>query len=94
MAKQVLRGLEERLRRRGIAFEVDHTQFHSAVDVNNARHRLEALWGNDEEIVYAHAQKRKWSEIADYMSLVMKRGGTKQYDDDTEIKPYLIVNRP
>ncbi len=86
MAKQVLRGLEERLRRRGIAFEVDHTQFHSAVDVNNARHRLEALLGNDEEIVYAHAQKRKWSEIADYMSLVMKRGGTKQYDDDTEIK--------
>lgn len=86
MAKRVLRGLEERLSRRGIAFEVDPKQFRSAVDVNNARHRLEALLGNDEEIVYARAQKQKWSEIADYMSLVMKRGGTKQYDDDTEIK--------
>ena len=86
MAKQVLRGLEERLRKRGIAFEVDPQQFRSAVDVNNARHRLEALLGNDEEIVYARAQKQKWGEIADYMSLVMKRGGVKQYDDDTEIK--------
>ncbi len=86
MAKRVLRGLEERLRERGIAFDVDHEQFKTAVDVNNARHRLEALLGNDEETVYARAQKQKWSEIADYMSLVMKRGGVKQYDDDTEIK--------
>ena len=86
MAKRVLQGLEERLSKRGIAFDVDHEQFKSAVDVNNARQRLEALLVNDEEIVYAHAQKQKWSEIADYMALVMKRGGTKHYDDDTEIK--------
>ena len=86
MANRVLQGLEERLRKRGIAFEINYEQFETAVDVNNARHRLEALLGNDEEIVYARTQKQKWSEIADYMSLVMKHGGVKQYDDDTEIK--------
>ena len=86
MAKRVLSGLEGRLRERGIAFSLDHSKLHSAADVNTARHNLEALLDNDAEVMYAHTQKSKWSEIADYMSLVMKRGGSKRYDDDTEIK--------
>jgi len=86
MANKVLYGLEGRLRERGITFTVDHSQLHSAVDVNNACHKLETLLDNDAEVLYAHTQKNKWAEIADYMTLVMKRGGSKQYDDDTEIK--------
>lgn len=85
-AKRVLLGLEDRLRRRGIAFVVNHAQLSSPTDVNNARHHLEALLENDEEIIYAREQKHKWSEIADYMTLVMSRGGIKRYDDDTEIR--------
>ena len=85
-AQRVLLGLEDRLRRRGIVFDVDHSQLRSSADVNNARYRLEALLENDEEILYAREQKQKWSEIADYMTLVMSRGGFKRYDDDTEIR--------
>lgn len=86
MAKRVLSGLECRLQERGITFALDHSQLHSAADVNTARHNLEVLLDNDAEVMYARTQKSKWGEIADYMALVMKRGGSKRYDDDTEIK--------
>lgn len=84
-ARRMLYGLKERLLKRGIAFSVEEYDMSSAAAVNAARHRLESILAADEEIVYAHMQKDQWREISDYMTLIMSRGGRKQYDDETEI---------
>ena len=84
-ARRMLDGLKDRLQKRGVAFSVEEFDMSSAPAINAARHRLESLLSDDEEIVYAHTQKEKWEEISDYMTLIMRRGGHKQYDDDTEI---------
>ncbi len=84
-ALRMLDELKGRLRERGIAFSTDETDFSSAASINAARHKLETLLADDEEVAYAHQQKDKWEEISDYMTLLMSRGGRKQYDDDREI---------
>ena len=84
-ARIVLTGLEEQLKDKGIAFNINHAMLKSAADINNARHALEELLSQNEEEIYAKDQKNRWREIADYMELVIKRGGKKVYDDDTEI---------
>ena len=86
VARLVLEGLEAQLKAKKIPFKVDHAALKSAADINNARRGLEELLAQNAEEVYAKNQKNKWSEIADYMDLVIKRGGSKSYDDDTEIK--------
>ena len=86
VARLVLDGLEQRLKAKGIHYVVDHTALKSAADINNARHKIEELLSQNEEEIYAKDQKNRWSEIADYMELVIKRGGKKVYSDDTEIK--------
>ena len=85
VARIVLDGLEERLKAKGIPYDIDHATLKSAADINNARHAIEELLSQNEEELYAKDQKNKWREIADYMELVIKRGGKKVYDDDTEI---------
>ena len=84
-ANTALADLENRLREKGVVFCTDRAQLGSAAAVNAERYRLEALISNDEEVEFAHKQNTKWAEISDYMDLVMRRGGRKQYDDDTEI---------
>jgi len=86
VARIVLSGLEAQLTAKNIHYELDHASLKTAADVNNARRALEELLSQNAEEVYAKDQKNKWSEIADYMDLVIKRGGTKSYDDDTEIR--------
>ena len=39
-----------------------------------------------DEINYAAAQKDKWEEISDYMSLLMKGGGKIEYNEDYVIE--------
>jgi len=86
VAYDVLCGLEARLSERGIHYELDCASLRSAAEVNAARYRLEELLSQNDEEIYAKEQKSKWEEIAAYMDLVLKRGGTCQLDDDTEIK--------
>ena len=86
VARMILEGLEQRLKSKGIFCPIDHAALKSAADINNARHKIEELLSQSEEEVYAKDQKNRWLEIADYMELVIKRGGKKVYDDDTEIK--------
>ena len=85
VARIVLEGLEKRLKSKGIPYDINLATLKSAADINNARHALEELLSQNEEEIYAKDQKNKWREIADYMELVIKRGGKKVYDDDTEI---------
>ena len=84
-AKIVLAGLERQLTVKGIPYTINHATLKSTADINNARYQLEELLSQNEEEVYAKDQKNRWREIADYMELVIQRGGKKVYDDDTEI---------
>jgi len=86
VARDVLRGLEGRLAVRGIKYDLDENRLTSAAEVNAARYRLEELLSQNDEEIYAKEQKTKWQEIAAYMDLVLKRGGSCLLDDDTEIK--------
>ena len=86
VARVVLDGLEQQLTAKNITYSINKKMLSTAADVNNARHMLEEILSQNAEEVYAKDQKNKWSEIADYMDLVIKHGGTKSYDDDTEIK--------
>ena len=85
IARVVLEGLEKRLKAKGIPYDINHAMLKSAADINNTRQKLEELLSQNEEEIYAKDQKNRWKEIADYMELVIKRGGKKVYDDDTEI---------
>jgi len=85
VAKVVLDELEKQVKTKGISYDINRAALKSAADINNARHKLEEVLSQNEEEIYAKNQKNQWREIADYMELVIKRGGKKVYDDDTEI---------
>lgn len=86
VAKEILQSLEQRLKDKGIRYDaIDYATLTTAASINNVRYRLEEILSQNEEEVYAKDQKNRWSEIADYMDLVIQRGGKKTYGDDTEI---------
>ena len=84
-ARKVLKETAARLAAYDMGNDVDLDSLVSTQDVNNARSHLEELLSQKAEEVYAKGQKSKWREIADYMELVMKNGGTKAYSDECEI---------
>lgn len=86
IAKDTLSGLESLLKQREIAYAYSAEDVRTVAGVNAVRHRLENLLSEDDELLFAKKQKYEWREIADYMDLVAKRGGSKQYGDDGEIK--------
>lgn len=86
VAKDALAKLELLLKQRGIAYRYDDEEVKTATSVNTVRHRLENLLSENEEENFARRQKDEWREIADYMDLVARRGGSKSYSDDFEIK--------
>lgn len=85
MAREVLSDLLRQLDERHIVYDLSGYSLETAADINNARRGLEATLSQYNEIVYANDQRNRWQEICDYMELVRKRGGKKQYEDDTEI---------
>lgn len=85
MAREVLSDLLRQLDERHIAYDLSDYSLETAADINNARRGLEATLSQYNEIVYADDQRNQWQEICDYMELIRKRGGKKQYEDDTEI---------
>lgn len=86
VAKVVLFDLKKQMKNRGIVFDISDLPLNTAVEVNVARRRLEEILAQTDEINYAAEQKNKWEEIADYMSLLSKGGGKKEYDDDYVIE--------
>ena len=86
VAKAVLAETESLLNLRKIPYAVDRGRLATTQDVNSERSRLEELLSQNYEEMYAKRQKSEWREIADYMDLVSRNGGTKVYDEDHEIK--------
>lgn len=82
VAKIVLSDLKKQMKDKGVVFDISDLPLNTAVEVNIARRRLEEILAKTDEINYAADQKNKWQEIADYMLLLSKGGGKKEYDDD------------
>lgn len=82
VAKKVLTDLMKQMKARHIVFDISDLPLNTAAEVNIARIRLEEILAQTDEINYAADQKNKWQEISDYMSLLIKGGGKKEYDDD------------
>lgn len=86
VALKVLNELKVQMKDRNIVFDISDMPLESPAEINNARRRLEEVLSQTDEINYAAEQKNKWHEISDYMSLLIKGGGKKEYDDDYVIE--------
>lgn len=86
IAQKVLSDLKKQLRDRHIVFDISDLPLSTAMEVNIARRKLEDLLEKTDEINYAAEQKNQWKEISDFMSLLIKGGGKKTYDDDYVIE--------
>ena len=86
IAKRVLDDLQKQLKERHILFDISDLPLNSPTEINIARRRLEETLSQIDEINYAAKQKNKWQEISDYMSLLIKGGGEKKYNDDYVIE--------
>lgn len=84
-ARDALMNLTSILKKMGIIYDISQYRLDTVAEINNARLSLQSLLDRDNELKYASEQRDKWQEISDYMDLIMKRGGSKTYDDGTEI---------
>lgn len=84
VAQTVLSELCKMLKSRGIPYSINKSQLRSVMDINAARQNLELLLARDNELIFAHEQKNKWQEIAAYMDLVIRHGGTSSVPGDEE----------
>ena len=76
----------KQMKERNIVFDISDLPLDTPAEVNIARRRLEETMAQTDEINYAADQKNRWQEISDYMSLLIKGGGKKEYDDDNVIE--------
>ena len=86
VAKRVLDDLIVQMKERHIVFDISDLPLTTPAEINIARRRLEEILSQTDEINYAAEQKNKWQEISDYMTLLIKGGGKKEYDDDYVIE--------
>ena len=82
----LLNDLKKQMKERHIAFDISDLPLETANDVNIARLRLENILTQTNEIIYASEQSNQWEEISDYMTLLIKGGGKKEYEDDNVIE--------
>lgn len=85
VAMAILNCLMEQMKERNILFDISDLPLSTPTQINIARQRLEGILAKTDELAYAEVQKDQWQEIADYMSLLIKGGGTKKYDDDDNV---------
>lgn len=86
VAKSLLDDLIKQMKERHIAFDISDLPLTTPAEINITRQRLENILAQTDEIQYANAQCNQWQEIADYMSLLIKGGGKKEYDEDNAIE--------
>lgn len=86
VAKKVLSDLMKQMKERNIIFDISDLPLDTPAEVNIARRRLEETMSQTDEINYAADQRNRWQEISDYMTLLIKGGGKKEYDDDNVIE--------
>lgn len=84
-AREALKSLQAVLKGQKIVYDMAQYKLDTVADINNARLSLQSLLDRDKELTYAVKQREQWEEISDYMELVMRRGGSKSYDDGNEI---------
>lgn len=82
IAKAVLANLRNELTSRHILYDLTGYRQETPAEVNIARQYLEEQLFKTNEHNYAARQANQWQEISDYMTLLIKGGGTKIYDDD------------
>lgn len=82
IAKTVLNDLIKQMKERHISFDISDLPLLTSTEINIARRRLEGILSQTDEIKYAEEQRYKWQEISDYMTLLIKGGGKKEYDED------------
>ena len=85
VAKALLDDLIKQMKERHIAFDISDLPLSTPTEINIARQRLENILEQTNEIQYANDQRNQWQEIADYMELLIKGGGKKEYEDDDRI---------
>ncbi len=86
VAKTVLSDLKKQMKERNIVYDISDLSLDTATEVNIARRRLEDIMSQTDELNYAADQRNRWQEISDYMSLLIKGGGKKEYDDENVIE--------
>ena len=86
IAKEVLDYLKQQMKDRHIMFDISDLPLNTPAEINIARRRLEEILSQTDEINYAADQKNKWQEISDYMTLLIKGGGSKEYNEDYVIE--------
>lgn len=86
VATALLNDMMKQMRERHILFDISDLSLDSAIEINIARLRLENILIKTDEIKYAEEQCNQWQEISDYMSLIIKGGGTKTYSDESSIE--------
>lgn len=86
IAKISLNDMIRQMKKRHILFDLSDLPLTTPTEINIARQRLENILAQTDEIQYAREQCNQWKEISDYMSLLIKGGGKKVYDDDHVIE--------
>ncbi|MCD8395855.1 MAG: AlwI family type II restriction endonuclease [Lachnospiraceae bacterium] len=86
VAKALLDDLMKQMKERHILFDISDLPLTTAVEINIARQRLENILAQTDEIRYAEEQRDQWQEISDYMTLLIKGGGKKDYGDENVIE--------
>lgn len=86
VAKSLLDDLIQQMKARHIAFDLSGLPLTSPAEYNIARQRLERILAQTDEIKYASEQRDQWQEISDYMTLLIRGGGKKDYDEDNAIE--------
>lgn len=81
-AKELLDDLVKQLKERHTVFDITDTKGAGVTEINLERMRLENLLAQTDEAKYADDQRNQWREISDYMALLIKGGGKKEYDVD------------
>lgn len=86
VAKELLEDMIRQMKERHIVFDIADLSLETPAEINIARHRLEEILVQTDEIKYAADQCNQWEEISDYMTLLIKGGGKKKYADDSVIE--------
>lgn len=83
-AKALLSNMKSQLKENHILFDLSDQPLNTVAEINIARQHLEKLWMDTDELKYASKQSDQWQEISDYMSLLIKGGGTKVDNADED----------
>ena len=86
VSKMMLESTIKEATEKGIIIKTKIDELNTVEKINSELHRIEDLILQSDEETYAKNQSDNWQEIADYMDLLIKGGGKKDYNDDYSIE--------